>query len=108
MKGSYQRQRLSWHYACVAGRQQTGAPPRQRFGAVRLERAVEGLLLEALEPVGLEAMIEGAAAHVEAGQAQPAHWKHKVERARYEVDLARRQYDAVDPANRLVARELER
>lgn len=29
------------------------------------------------------------------------------ERARYEVDRARRQYDAVDPANRLVAAELE-
>lgn len=26
--------------------------------------------------------------------------------ARYEADLARRQYDAVDPANRLVAAEL--
>ena len=30
-----------------------------------------------------------------------------MERARYEVDHARRQYDAVDPANRLVAAELE-
>ena len=28
--------------------------------------------------------------------------------AGYEPDLARRQYDAVDPANRLVAAELER
>ena len=28
--------------------------------------------------------------------------------ARYETDLARRQYDAVDPSNRLVAAELER
>jgi hypothetical protein len=31
-----------------------------------------------------------------------------LERARYEVAHARRQYDAVDPANRLVAAELER
>ena len=30
-----------------------------------------------------------------------------LEKARYEVDRARRQYDAVDPANRLVAAELE-
>ena len=28
--------------------------------------------------------------------------------APYEADLARRQYDAVDPTNRLVAAELER
>ena len=31
-----------------------------------------------------------------------------MERARYEVELARRQYDSVDPQNRLVAREPER
>ena len=30
------------------------------------------------------------------------------ERARYEADRARRQYDAVEPENRLVARTLER
>ncbi len=36
------------------------------------------------------------------------HWKQRLERAAYEADRARRQYDAVDPANRLVARELER
>ena len=30
-----------------------------------------------------------------------------LEKARYEADRARRQYDAVDPANRLVAAELE-
>jgi len=32
----------------------------------------------------------------------------RVARAAYEVRLARRQYDAVDPDNRLVAGELER
>ena len=35
-------------------------------------------------------------------------WQLRLERARYEVALAQRQYDAVDPDNRLVARELER
>jgi hypothetical protein len=35
-------------------------------------------------------------------------WDQQIERARYEVDLARRQYDAVGPANRLVAGALER
>ena len=35
-------------------------------------------------------------------------WSLKKERARYEAERARRQYDAVDPDNRLVARSLER
>jgi hypothetical protein len=108
MKVGYSRGGRLVHYRCVTGRQQTGGPVCQSFGAVRLERAVEDLLLEALEPVGVEAMIEAAAVHARAGEAERSRWEQKVERARYEVDLARRQYDAVDPGNRLVARELER
>ena len=34
------------------------------------------------------------------------HWHQRRERARYEVDRARRQYGAVEPENRLVARTL--
>jgi hypothetical protein len=37
-----------------------------------------------------------------------AGWQLRLERARYDVRLAQRQYDAVDPDNRLVARELEK
>src|SRR5438046_5495188 len=36
------------------------------------------------------------------------HWQLRLERARYEVELARRRYVAIDPENRLVARSLER
>jgi hypothetical protein len=36
------------------------------------------------------------------------HWQQRLARARYEVEQARRQYAAVDPDHRLVARELER
>ena len=106
MKVSYSKG--SPRYSCVSRRQQTGEAVCQSFGAVRLERAVERLVLEALEPLGVEAMIEAAAAHAEAVDAQREHCNQQVQRARYEVDLARRQYDAVDPANRLVADELER
>ena len=35
------------------------------------------------------------------------HWQHQVQRARYEVDLAERRYQAVAPANRWVAATLE-
>ena len=34
-------------------------------------------------------------------------WQLRLERARYEVERARRQYEAVEPENRLVARNLE-
>ena len=36
------------------------------------------------------------------------HWQLRIERARYEAERAFRQFDAVEPENRLVARTLER
>jgi hypothetical protein len=36
------------------------------------------------------------------------HWQQQLERAGYETERAARQYQAVEPENRLVARELER
>ena len=36
-----------------------------------------------------------------------AQWRRRIERARYEADLAERRYEAVDPHNRLVASTLE-
>jgi len=65
-------------------------------------------VLKAVEPLGLESMIQAAQAHADAAEAERRYWHQRVERAEYEVGLARRQYDAIDPENRLVARELER
>ena len=36
------------------------------------------------------------------------YWAHQTERVRYEAQRAERQYMAVEPENRVVARELER
>ena len=93
---------------CVERREQRGVPVCQSFGAVRLEEAVEALLLEALQPLALEAMIEAAATVERTSEAQREQLQQRRQRARYEVDLARRQYEAVDPDHRLVAQELER
>src|SRR3989454_10084705 len=106
MKVLYNNRSAHIRYCCV--RPQAGLPVCQDFAGRLLERGVEELVLEALQPVGMEAMIEAAAGHARACEAERAHWQQRVERARYEVDLARRQYDAIDPANRLVGRELER
>lgn len=106
MRVLYNNRSTQLRYCCV--RRQAGLPVCQDFGGRLLERGVAELVLEALQPIGMEAMIEASADHARACEAERAHWQQRVERARYEVDLARRQYEAVDPANRLVARELER
>ena len=37
-----------------------------------------------------------------------AQWRRRIERARYEVDLAERRFEEVDPSNRLIASTLEK
>lgn len=78
------------------------------FGGRRVDRLVSEQLLQCLEPLGMEAAI-GAIESLQGVSDDRVRQKRlALEHARYEVNHARRQYDAVDPANRLVAAELER
>jgi hypothetical protein len=73
-----------------------------------LDAAVVEVFFEALRPAQLDAL-EAVLAEQSAEQARlDRHWQDQLRRAEYEVRLARRQYDAVDPDHRLVASELER
>src|SRR4029453_4868947 len=64
-------------------------------------------VLRAFEPAALE-LSRQALHDVERERPQvDQHWQHQGQRARYEVDLAERRYETVDPANRLVAATLE-
>lgn len=78
------------------------------FGGLRADRLVSEQLLQCLAPLGLEAAVEAIEALQGASDDRVQQKRLALERARYEVAHARRQYDAVDPANRLVAAELER
>jgi len=78
------------------------------FGGLRADRAVSEQLLQALTPFGIDAALEAIETLQGASDERVRQKALAVEHARYEVTRARRQYDAVDPANRLVASELER
>ena len=63
-------------------------------------------LIEAMQPAALAASLT-AVAELEQQRAQlTRHWQQRLERSRYEAERAARQYHAVEPENRLVAREL--
>ena len=73
-----------------------------------LDPLVERQLLRALEPAALELSLR-AGADVERERHRLLELAQQdVERARYEAHRAERQYQAVEPENRLVGRELER
>ncbi len=72
-----------------------------------IEQLAAEQILAALEPASLELSL-AAAERIEAERAElERHWQLRLERARQEADRAFRQYDAVEPENRLVARTLE-
>jgi hypothetical protein len=75
---------------------------------VALDAHQRDLVLEALQPAALEISLQVAEdLEGERERAQHAHWQQRLERARYEAERAERQYQAVEPENRLVARTLE-
>src|SRR6266481_930672 len=78
------------------------------FGGLRADRLVTEQLMQSLAPFGIEAAIEAIENLRGASDERIQQKALALEHARYEVTRARRQYDGVDPANRLVAAELER
>jgi hypothetical protein len=62
---------------------------------------------QALQPAQLDALDAVISSQCADRERLACHWQEQLKRAQYEVNLAQRQYDAVDPANRLVAAELE-
>jgi hypothetical protein len=79
----------------------------QSFIAPASDEVVVRAFLEAVRPAGLEATLVALRELGRERQGADRQWQLRLERARYEARLAQRQYDAVDPDNRLVARELE-
>ena len=65
-------------------------------------------MLQAGKPVGINAAVQAIDAQAHETSATQRQFELAVQQARYEVAHARRQYDAVNPANHLVAGELER
>ena len=95
-------------YLCNFLRAQTQAPVCQYLPADPIDQHVIEAFFQALSPLELDlyekAMQSRHDQHLEDKKAQD----RELQRLRYEVQLARRQYDRVDPDNRLVASELER
>jgi DNA invertase Pin-like site-specific DNA recombinase/predicted DNA-binding transcriptional regulator AlpA len=96
-------------YACVQALRLYGSGQScQSLSGRRLDAVVVEQVFTTLEPAALAAtgaaLAEAEAHHVRRLRA----FELAVERARYEAERARRQFDAVEPENRLVARGLER
>lgn len=74
----------------------------------KLDRCVGEALLEAVKPEALQASLAAVAELKKQHAELTRQWQLRLERAAQEVDWTARQYQACEPENRLVARELER
>lgn len=78
------------------------------FGGLRADHAVGAEVLRVLKPLGIDAAVKALDAQGGEVSAAKRQLELALQQARFEAAHARRQYDAVDPGNRLVAGELER
>ncbi|MGH3177219.1 MAG: hypothetical protein ACRDPF_25525, partial [Streptosporangiaceae bacterium] len=84
-----------------------GARTCQRIGGRRLHETVLDELLAVLAPASLAATVQALADAQARHRQNLAIFERAAERARYEAGRALRQYDNIEPENRLVARTLE-
>jgi DNA invertase Pin-like site-specific DNA recombinase len=95
-------------YVCRGASNDMAASCCISFGGVRVDRAVAQEVLDRLQPLGIEAALGTMNAHGEERLEKRRQLANALEQARFEAARAHRQYDQVDPDNRLVADELER
>lgn len=95
-------------YECTRQRGNYGGPLCQHVPGPCLDAFVSQQVLAALAPAALELSLAAAEQVEQERAALLQHWQQRRERVAYEVERAARQYHAVEPEHRLVARTLER
>jgi excisionase family DNA binding protein len=95
-------------YSCQGSMINHGGPRCISFGALRVDQRIAEEVLHRLEPLGIRASLDAIERKRVSEDERVRQKELALEQARYEAARARRQYDAIDPDNRLVASELER
>ena len=95
-------------YSCYGARTNHGTARCISISGLSIDAAVGTEVLRTLKPLGIEAAVKAIEIQTSETSAAQRQLELSLQQARYEAAHARRQYDAVDPANRLVASELER
>lgn len=95
-------------YLCNFLRQQYLVPVCQHIPTIPVDAYVVQAFFQALSPVELDVYARAVAAQAQVTERLERAHQQQVERLRYQAALAQRQFQRVDPDNRLVAAELEK
>lgn len=104
----YVAYKATGRYNCRALQRPIGEGMCASLHAPAIDEAVSRAFFDALRPANLDALEAVLGEQQAERERLTRHWQERMKRARYDAHLAQRQYDAVDPDNRLVAAELER
>lgn len=104
----YVRYKSGGEYVCNHLRSNEGMSACQHVRATPIDAAVADAFLTALAPAELDALSKARRARSQVDATLRTSAERQLERKRYEATLAERQFNRVDPDNRLVAAELER
>jgi hypothetical protein len=99
------RSKSTAYYVCT--RKRFELSDCRGLASAAIDDLVTKQILLALEPAALELSLKAIENVQRERQRLNRHWEQRLERASYEVQRAERQYQAVEPENRLVARGLE-
>jgi DNA invertase Pin-like site-specific DNA recombinase len=94
-------------YVCQKESIQQGRPVCQHIVGEHVDKAVSNLLIQTMTPLALEVALQVQQELQSRLDEADRLRQQRVQRARYEAELAQRRYMNVDPSNRLVADTLE-
>ncbi len=95
------------HYWCDSHLHEEREQPCCGLKAPPVDELVAQQVLRALEPAAVDLSLQAASDVGRERTRLHDHWRRRLERAQYDAQRAQRQYESVEPENRLVARTLE-
>lgn len=107
MSPSYGSRFNDYRYSCDRNSLAHGGKGCQSLQGRVVDQLITTQMFKALEPAALEISLRAAEAVRREQDQLDRHWQQRLQRAAYDATLAQRRYEAVDPDNRLVAKNLE-
>ena len=108
MSSRYSDNGSTLRYSCSRMAVDYGEKVCQSLLGNPLDQLIEEQILAAIEPSALELSLQTAENYQQERQQKIDLWQQRMVRAKYEVERAYRQYNVVEPENRLVSRTLEK
>jgi DNA invertase Pin-like site-specific DNA recombinase len=108
MQAEYHAEKIKRpQYRCRSLFQEEDDQPCHSLKASPVDELVAQQVLRALEPAALDLSMQATLDIQRERERLHQHWRQGLERAEYDTQRAERQYQSVEPENRLVARTLE-